>query len=86
MEAAVKNQYTLGTELLHTSDKYLFDRPRLELWAQNGEYIRAWLSTVLIARGEYDDAKKEMQNDRGNFNYCRRLATGREIILQIEKG
>ena len=40
---------------------------------------------VLIARGEYDEAKREIQNDRGNNHYHRRRATGREIILQKRK-
>ena len=52
---------------------------------KKGEYIRAWLSTVLIARGEYEEAKNEMQNDRGNFNFYRRRAKGKEIRIQIKK-
>ena len=83
LDTAIRRQFALGSDSLHSSDKYLFDRSRLDLWAQNGAYIRAWLSTVLIARGEYEQAKKEMQNDRGNLTYCRRRATGREINLQI---
>ena len=85
LEEAVKHQYSLGTESLDPSDEYLFNQSRLELWAQKGEYIRAWLSTVLIARGEFDEAKKEMQNERGNRKYLRKRATGREIALQIKK-
>ena len=50
-----------------------------------GEYIRAWLSTVLIARGEFDEAKKEMLNDRGNRKQRRKRATGREINLQMKR-
>ena len=50
--------------MLNTSEKYLFDRPRLELWAQKGEYIRAWLSTVLIVRREYEEAKKNSKRSR----------------------
>ena len=49
------------------------------------KYIRAWLSTVLIARGEFDEAKKEMLNDRGSRKYRRKRATGREINLQIKR-
>ena len=85
LEEAVKHQYSLGTESLDPSDEYLFNQSRLELWAQKGEYIRAWLSTVLIARGDFEEAKKEMQNERGNCKHFRKRATGREIALQIKK-
>ena len=85
LEAAVKHQYLLGTDALNSSDKYLFNKSCLELWAQKGEYIRAWLFTVLIARVEYEEAKREMQNDRGNYHYHRKRATGTEIILQKRK-
>ena len=85
LEEAVKYQYTLGPESLNPADKYLFNQPRYKLWAQKGEYIQAWLSTVLIARGEFDEAKKEMLNDRGNRKHQRKRATGREINLQIKR-
>ena len=72
----MKQQYSLNTESLNPTDKYLFNQPQLELWAQKGEYIRAWLSTVLISQGEFDKAKKEIQNDHVNQHYQRKRATG----------
>ena len=65
----MKQQYSLNTESLNPTDKYLFNQSRLELWAQKREYIRAWLSTVLIIRGEFDKSKNEIQNDQDNQHY-----------------
>ena len=85
LEEMVKYQYSLGTESLNSSDRYLFRQYCLELLAQKGEYMRAWLTTVLIARGEYEEARKEMKNYRGDYNHYRKRATEREINLQMDR-
>ena len=85
LEEAVKHQYALGTESLNPLDRYLLRQSRLELWAQNGKYIRAWFTTVLIARGEHEEARKEMKNDRSNQKYYWIRATEQEIILQMDR-
>ena len=51
----------------------------LDLWSKNGTYIRSWLATVLIARGDYQEAKIELERSRGNMGYKRKRPTGSEI-------
>ena len=84
LKAAVKRQYVLGVNSLHTSDTYLFCQSRLELWAQKWEYIRAWLATVLIARGDFEAAQTEMKNQRGDATFSCKRATRMEINEQVK--
>ena len=79
LEEAVRRQYSLGTEGLHTSDHYLFNKPRLELWSYPGEYVRSWLATVLIARGEHASAKQEMSQYLGDKGRCRKRTAPEEM-------
>ena len=44
-EKCRKNQYKFGMTGLKRSDKYSFHNLMLELWLQNGAYIRSWLGT-----------------------------------------
>ena len=85
LEEAVKRQYVMGRTGLHASDKYLFNKTRLELWSYRGEYVRTWLATILIARGEYEIAQEEMSNHRGSKNKPRKRTTQSEIILQRKR-
>ena len=55
---AVKRQYRIGHQGLNNPDKYSFNKILLQLLAQNGDYIRAWLATVLIGRGYYQEKKR----------------------------
>ena len=72
-------QYRLGKTNLKQSDRYLLNGSVLDLWSKNGTYIRSWLATVLIARGEYHEAKIELSRSRGNMGYKRKRPTGLEI-------
>ena len=79
LKRAIKEQYRLGKTDLKQSDRYLFNGSMLDLWSKNGTYIRSWLATVLIARGEYQEAKIELARSRGNMGYKRKRPTGPEI-------
>ena len=79
LKREIKAQYRLGITSLKQSDRYLFNEPMLDLWSKNGTYIRSWLATVLIARGEYQEAKIELARSRGNMGYKRKRPTGLEI-------
>ena len=79
LKKAIKEQFSLGKTNLKQLDEYLFQGSMLELWSKNGTYIRSWLATVLIARGEYQDAKLELTRSRGNMGYKRIRPTGLEI-------
>ena len=85
LEDAVKRQYTLGTEGLHVSDHFLFNKPRLELWSYPGEYVRSWLATVLIARGENDLAQQEMGTFLGDKCARRKRPTPGEMEAQRKR-
>ncbi len=79
LKKAIKEQFSLGKTNLKQSDEYLFQGSMLDLWSKNGTYIRLWLATVLIARGEYQEAKMELTRSRGNMGYKRIRPTGSEI-------
>ena len=79
LEEAVKRQYALGKEGLHASDHFLFNKPRLELWSYPGEYVRSWLATVLIARGENALAQQEMSTFLGDKSACRKRTAPGEM-------
>ena len=85
LEEAVKRQYAMGRIGLHASDHYLFNKTRLELWSYRGEYVRTWLVTILIARGEYEIAQEEMLNHRGSKDKQRKRTTSAEIVLQRKR-
>ena len=85
LEDAVKRQYALGTEGLHVSDHFLFNKPRLELWSYPGEYVRSWLATVLIARGENALAQQEMGTFLGDKRACRKRPTPGEMVAQRKR-
>ena len=85
LEEAVRRQYYLGTEGLHTSDHYLFNKPRLELWSYPGEYVRSWLDTVLISRGEHASAKQEMSQYFGDKRRCRKRTAPGEMELHRKR-
>ena len=71
LEKEIRAQYRLGTNDLPASAAYLFSPTRQELCSQDGAYIRSWLATVLIARGEYDRVKEELISSRGKVGYIR---------------
>ena len=47
----------------------------LQLQAQNGSYIQAWLATVLIAGEDYQTAKAELEK-----------SSGRPSTKEVQKG
>ena len=85
LEEAVKRQYVLVTEGMHTSDHYLFNKQRLELWSYPGEYVRSWLATVLITRGEYASAQQEMGKFLGDKRGCRKRTAPEEMELHRKR-
>ena len=70
---AIRNQYRLHHEGLQISDKYHFNNTMLKLWTHNGNCTQAWLDTVLLARGHYQEANKELKKSRGNMGYKKGL-------------
>ena len=43
-------------------------------------YIRAWLATVLISRGDYQEAKGELEKSGGNMGHKRKRPSIDEIL------
>ena len=80
LEKEIRSQYRLGTNDLPDSTAYLFSQTRQELWSQDGAYIRSWLATVLLTRGEYNRAKEELIASRGKVGYIRARPNMGEVL------
>ena len=80
LEKQVRLQYRLGTQNLPQSAAYLFRQKRQELWSQDGAVIRSWLAAVLIARGEHEQARRELTASRGRLGYVRSRPDARERV------
>ena len=85
LEKQVRIQYRLGMRNLSQSEAYLFRQTRQELWFQDREFIRSWLAAVLIARGEYDQARRELTASRGKVGYVRSRSSSREQLECLER-
>ena len=84
-EQAVEWQYAIGISGLKQSDHFLFQKSKVELWVQSGEYIRSWLATVLLARGEFESAKQDILNNRGEKRGFRKQTGVLEVGLHQMK-
>ena len=78
LEKAVKLQYRLGTTGLLATAAYLFRTSILDLLAHDNACIRTWLATVLLARGQINASKRELQSSRGLIGYVRSRPTEME--------
>ena len=50
-----------------------------------GEYIRSWLATVLLARGEFEQATQELVNNRGETRGFRKRTGALEVGMHQMK-
>ena len=69
---------------MSAEDHYLLDITLTELLNGTIESIRGWLCAVLIARGEYDDAKMESTKDRGELSHCLPILTARQTQALLD--
>ena len=72
-------------EGLDTTDYYLFNKSRLELWLYHGEYVRTWLDTILITRGEHASAQQEMCQHHGDKRTCWKRTAPVEMDLHRKR-
>ena len=80
----VDKQLRLALVGIKRRDKYLLKYTKEKIWAQSGEWIRAWLASVHIARNQMGHAKEELNLSRGNIAYIRKRP-GKQEIKQIVK-
>ena len=69
LESAITTQYDLGYEDLNQEDYYLLDKDKEDLLQQPIDIVRGWLCSILIARGDFDAARLESLQDRGETTY-----------------
>ena len=81
----VDKQLRMGVRNVNRRDKYLFKYTKEKIWAQSGEWIRSWLTSVHIARNHMAQAKKEMNLSRGNLSYRKQRPNRQEIRLIMKR-
>ena len=69
LETAVVRQLDIGPGGLAEADMYLLSKDKASILMEPVENIRSWLCDILIACGDFDSARLESLQDRGEITH-----------------
>ena len=69
LETAVVRQLDIGHGGLAEADMYLLAKDKASILIEPVENIRSWLCDIMIARGDFDSARLESLQDRGELTH-----------------
>ena len=65
LQHEVESEVNRGVDMMEPEDHYLLDIHLPTLLLEPVEYLRGWLCSVKLARGDFEAAREEGLNDRG---------------------
>ena len=60
---------------------HLYQRTRIELWAQDGKSISTWITMVLFDRGQHYASRNQFQSQKGLVRHIRYIPSPSENWL-----